>query len=87
MTVVGGFGAAVPDGLRAGRVWYAAYGSNIHLERLAAYVRGGRPPGRDREYPGCRAPAMPAASVPVELDGVMHFVNLPLDRGHLETGT
>ncbi|WP_369217770.1 histone deacetylase [Streptomyces flavofungini] len=73
MTVVGGFGAAVPPGPRAGRVWYAAYGSNIHLERLAAYVRGGRPPGGAREYPGCRDPAMPAASVPVGLDGVMYF--------------
>ncbi|MEV5339242.1 histone deacetylase [Streptomyces sp. NPDC052676] len=45
----------------------------MHLDRLAAYIRGGRPPGAVREYPGCRDPAMPVRSVPVELTGAMYF--------------
>ncbi|MEU3840806.1 histone deacetylase [Streptomyces sp. NPDC028635] len=55
------------------RVWYTSYGSNMHLDRLAAYIQGGRPPGAAREYPGCRNPAMPASSIPVELTGAMYF--------------
>ncbi|MEU3823737.1 histone deacetylase [Streptomyces sp. NPDC029080] len=55
------------------RVWYTSYGSNTHLERLAAYITGGRPPGAGREYPGCRDPAPPERSVPVELSGAMYF--------------
>ncbi|QTD99477.1 histone deacetylase [Streptomyces cyanogenus] len=55
------------------RVWYTSYGSNVHLDRLAAYLRGGRPPGGAVEYPGCRNPAMPARSIPVELTGAMYF--------------
>lgn len=55
------------------RVWYASYGSNVHVDRLAAYIRGGRPPGAVREYPGCRNPAMPVRSIPVELTGAMYF--------------
>ncbi|AKN71400.1 histone deacetylase [Streptomyces sp. PBH53] len=54
-------------------VWYTSYGSNTHLDRLAAYLRGGRLPGAAREYPGCRNPAMPARSIPVELTGAMYF--------------
>ncbi|MEU1402574.1 histone deacetylase [Streptomyces sp. NPDC005728] len=55
------------------RVWYTSYGSNVHLDRLAAYIQGGRPPGAAREYPGCRNPSMPERSVPVELNGAMYF--------------
>ncbi|MFI8188546.1 histone deacetylase [Streptomyces sp. NPDC085946] len=55
------------------QVWYTSYGSNTHLDRLAAYLRGGRPPGAAREYPGCRDPAPPVRSVPVELTGAMYF--------------
>jgi hypothetical protein len=55
------------------RVWYTSYGSNMHLDRLAAYIQGGRPPGATREYPGCRNPAMPSRSIPVELTGAMYF--------------
>nr|WP_234339486.1 MULTISPECIES: histone deacetylase [Streptomyces] len=45
----------------------------MHLDRLAAYIKGGRPPGANREYPGCRNPTMPSRSVPVELTGAMYF--------------
>ncbi|CAM5671367.1 hypothetical protein SALBM135S_05971 [Streptomyces alboniger] len=62
-------------------VWYAAYGSNMHLERLAAYIRGDCPAGGAREYPGCRDSAMPVASVPVELPGVMYFATRSLVWG------
>ncbi|MFG2128337.1 histone deacetylase [Streptomyces sp. NPDC048751] len=55
------------------QVWYTSYGSNMHLDRLACYIRGGRPPGAAREYPGCRNPAMPHRSIPVELNGAMYF--------------
>ncbi|QOV42161.1 histone deacetylase [Streptomyces chromofuscus] len=54
-------------------VWYTSYGSNTHLERLACYLRGGRPAGAAKEYPGCRNPAMPSRSIPVELTGAMYF--------------
>ncbi|MFE3497073.1 histone deacetylase [Streptomyces sp. NPDC059169] len=55
------------------QVWYAAYGSNMHLDRLAAYLAGGRPPGALRSCPGCRDHRAPAASVPVELPGALYF--------------
>lgn len=58
---------------RPEKVWYAAYGSNVHRERLRAYIRGGRPPGAGRWYPGCRDRGMPVESVPVELPGVLYF--------------
>ncbi|WP_405776681.1 histone deacetylase [Streptomyces sp. NBC_00859] len=54
-------------------VWYTAYGSNTHLDRLAYYIKGGRLPGTDAVYPGCRDRRMPSRSVPVELDGALYF--------------
>ncbi|MFI6474239.1 histone deacetylase [Streptomyces sp. NPDC050516] len=54
-------------------VWYASYGSNMHLDRLAHYIEGGRPPGAARAYPGCRDRRPPAESVPVELRGALYF--------------
>ncbi|MFD6620112.1 histone deacetylase, partial [Streptomyces albidoflavus] len=65
--------ASVRAGGRVERVWYASYGSNMHLDRLAAYIRGGRPVGAGRVYPGCRDTAMPARSLPVELPGGLYF--------------
>ncbi|MFI9245857.1 histone deacetylase [Streptomyces sp. NPDC053086] len=64
---------ALPLDRHPEQVWYTSYGSNTHLDRLAAYIKGGRPPGAAREYPGCRDPAMPARSIPVELTGAMYF--------------
>lgn len=54
-------------------VWYAAYGSNMHLERLRYYIEGGRPPGGARAYPGCRDRTLPIQSSPVALPGAMYF--------------
>ncbi|WP_406510655.1 histone deacetylase [Streptomyces sp. NBC_00212] len=54
-------------------VWYASYGSNMHLDRLAHYIEGGRPPGAARAYPGCRDRRPPTESVSVELRGALYF--------------
>ncbi|MFG3474656.1 histone deacetylase [Streptomyces sp. NPDC047980] len=63
-------------------VWYTAYGSNTHLERLSHYLTGGRPHGAARTYPGSRDPRPPAASVPVELPGALYFAtHSPVWRG------
>ncbi|WEB43814.1 histone deacetylase [Streptomyces yunnanensis] len=54
-------------------VWYAAYGSNTHPERLDCYLAGGRPPGGRRDVPGCRDPRRPRRSAPVLLRGRLYF--------------
>lgn len=54
-------------------VWYAAYGSNLYSTRLGFYLRGGRPPGASRTYPGCRDPAPPVADMAVWLPGGVFF--------------
>ncbi|KAA0921900.1 histone deacetylase [Streptomyces apricus] len=64
---------ALPGDPEPERVWYVSYGSNLHLDRLACYIRGGRPPGATRTYPGCGDPTMPSRSIPVELAGVLYF--------------
>lgn len=56
-----------------GHVWYTAYGSNMHTDRLSFYIAGGRPPGASRTYPGCRDQRAPERSVPVELEGALYF--------------
>ncbi|PYC85474.1 histone deacetylase [Streptomyces tateyamensis] len=64
-------GPGVPELL-----WYAAYGSNLHLARLTAYLAGGRPPGGSVEfppYPGCRDRRPPRADRPVHLPGQLFF--------------
>ncbi|WP_435612187.1 histone deacetylase [Streptomyces sp. bgisy159] len=63
----------LPTDLKPERVWYTSYGSNMDLDRLAYYIRGGRPPGAARTYPGCRDQQMPSRSIPVELQGAMYF--------------
>ena len=54
-------------------VWYAAYGSNLELERFRCYLLGGRPPGATRSFPGSRTPAEPLASRPFRLPGRIAF--------------
>ncbi|MFJ6698320.1 histone deacetylase [Streptomyces sp. NPDC091272] len=61
------------DGRSPRLVWYTSYGSNTHAHRLSYYLMGGRPPGAARGCPGSRDPRPPAASVPVELAGVLYF--------------
>lgn len=74
------YGDATPGGGKAVRhvgvpehLWYAAYGSSMHAERLACYLAGGRPHGGSRTYPGCRDRTPPRASVTVELPGTLYF--------------
>ncbi len=55
------------------RVWYAAYGSNMHGARLACYLAGGRPEGGARVYAGCRDASPPEGTAAVELPGAVYF--------------
>ncbi|MFQ6331572.1 histone deacetylase [Nocardia sp. CWNU-33] len=55
------------------RVWYAAYGSNMHLPRLRCYLAGGTPEGGALALPGCRNPADPARSASIMLSGQLYF--------------
>jgi hypothetical protein len=55
------------------RVWYVAYGSNLAMDRFRCYLRGGRVPGGERDYPGCRDPRDPAASTALHLPGGLVF--------------
>ncbi|QEV56641.1 histone deacetylase [Streptomyces platensis] len=45
----------------------------MHLDRLTAYLAGGRPAGGLRSYPGCRDPRGPARTAPVMLPGLLYF--------------
>ncbi len=54
-------------------IWYAAYGSNMHLDRLMYYIAGGQPAGSARTYPGCRDRSQPLKAVPVLLPGQLYF--------------
>ncbi|MFC8529559.1 histone deacetylase [Nocardia sp. NPDC057227] len=60
--------AAAPD-----RLWYAAYGSNMHADRIRCYLAGGVPVGSTHRYPGCRDPRDPERSEPVWLPGTLYF--------------
>nr|WP_246450853.1 histone deacetylase [Allostreptomyces psammosilenae] len=45
----------------------------MHLERLTYYLKGGRPPGGTRTYPGCRDSSPPERALPVMLPGTLYF--------------
>ncbi|EST30427.1 hypothetical protein N566_21270 [Streptomycetaceae bacterium MP113-05] len=60
-------------GLGPEYVWYAAYGSNLHHTRLGFYLRGGKPTGGRRTYPGCREPRDPVRTEPIMLPGQVYF--------------
>jgi hypothetical protein len=54
-------------------IWYVAYGSNLSRERFHHYLRGGRPHGNDREYPGCRDTSDPLDSFGLLIRGGVYF--------------
>lgn len=54
-------------------VWYAAYGSNTDAARFGCYLRGGRPAGGARTYPGCRDTAAPTSARALWLPGTIYF--------------
>jgi hypothetical protein len=45
----------------------------MHAARFRYYLRGGRPPGNTRVYPGCRDATEPERRVPLSLPGQMYF--------------
>jgi hypothetical protein len=55
------------------QVWYASYGSNLSRHRFLAYLRGGRPEGASRTYPGARDNALPLDDRAMTLPGEMFF--------------
>jgi hypothetical protein len=55
------------------QVWYASYGSNLARDRFLCYVRGGRPEGAARTYPGARDRTEPVDDRPLTLPGEMFF--------------
>jgi hypothetical protein len=54
-------------------VWYASYGSNLCRERFLCYVRGGRPDGASRDYPGARDATPPSDDRPLLIGGEVVF--------------
>jgi hypothetical protein len=57
------------------QIWYAAYGSNLAMDRFRCYLSGGRPAGGSREYDGCRDPSDPARTEGVEVPGGIVFAS------------
>jgi hypothetical protein len=55
------------------RIWYVAYGSNLSRERFCCYLRGGRPAGSHRDYPGCRDTSDPIDSFGLLIAGGVYF--------------
>lgn len=58
---------------RRQRVWYAAYGSNLHWPRFRCYLQGGRAPGGERVHPPCRDRRPPRAHVAATLPFPLFF--------------
>lgn len=65
--------AAATPPAASGRLWYVAYGSNLHAARLACYLTGGAPAGGAMVHPGCRDPSPPERSLPVVIPGRLYF--------------
>lgn len=59
--------------LPARRVWYAAYGSNLHWPRLRCYLQGGRAPGARRVHAPAADRRPPRVSVPATLPFPLFF--------------
>jgi len=55
------------------RIWYVAYGSNLSWERFSYYLRGGRPGGSERDFPGCRDCSDPSDSFGLLISGGVYF--------------
>lgn len=54
-------------------IWYAAYGSNIQLDRFICYIKGGRPKGGSTTYEGCRDKSDPAGDEEIYLKNQLYF--------------
>jgi hypothetical protein len=56
-------------------VWYAGYGSNLLRKRFDCYIKGGRPEGSTKTYPGCRDRTDPRADCPLTLRHEFFFAD------------
>ncbi|MFC4606181.1 hypothetical protein [Rhodococcus kronopolitis] len=54
-------------------VWYVSYGSNMSIDRLGCYLRGGRPDGGRCTQVGARDGRAPRGSAPVLAPGRVFF--------------
>lgn len=60
-------------GERPRRVWYAAYGSNLHWPRFRCYLEGGRAPGGSRVHAPCADRRPPRAETAATLPFPLFF--------------
>ncbi len=68
-----GVASYLHEGVVVEHLWYAGYGSNMSARRFHHYLRGGRPEGAGRHYPGARDKSLPLAVAPVALSGSVFF--------------
>jgi hypothetical protein len=54
-------------------VWYAGYGSNLLGRRFDCYVKGGKPEGSKKTYPGCRDKSDPRGDQQILLPHALYF--------------
>jgi hypothetical protein len=56
-------------------VWYAAYGSNINMNRFLCYIRGGTPKGLDKIYNGAKDKTLPQRNTKIIIPAEIYFAN------------
>ncbi|WP_420491517.1 hypothetical protein [Neobacillus drentensis] len=54
-------------------VWYASYGSNLHIDRFLCYIIGGKPEGSSKIETGCKNPSLPVASSTFTMNYPLYF--------------
>ena len=66
------------------RIWYVAYGSNLSRDRFSYYLRGGRPDGSERDFPGCRDSSDPSDSFGLLISGGVYFAGTMILVGNVD---
>lgn len=56
-------------------VWYAGFGSNLLRQRFDCYIKGGRPKGSEKDYPGCRDKDAPRGDRQITLHHELYFAH------------
>lgn len=54
-------------------IWYASYGSNLLEERFLCYIRGGKPEGAAKSYPGCTDKTLPTDNEEIYICSELYF--------------
>lgn len=54
-------------------IWYASYGSNLLKDRFLCYIKGGKPEGASRDYPGCSDKTDPVEDEEIILCSELYF--------------